>query len=63
MMQRFIEFLKDTRAELSKITWPTWDELKGSTVVVIVTVIILTIFIGVVDQIFNTGLKALIRSL
>jgi preprotein translocase subunit SecE len=63
MIQRFIQFLKEVRAEIGKITWPTREELRGSTLVVIVTVILLTIFVGVVDQVFNAGLKFLIRSL
>ena len=32
--------------EMKKVSWPSLNELRGSTVVVIVTVIILSIFIG-----------------
>jgi preprotein translocase subunit SecE len=63
MFARMIQYLKESRAELAKITWPSRQELRGSTVVVIVSVILLTIFIGVVDQIFNYLLKILVRSL
>ena len=56
-MNRFLEFLKEVRAEISKITWPTRSELVESTFVVIVSVIAITIFIGLVDWVFNTGLK------
>jgi len=52
-MQRFVEFLKEVRVELSKISWPTREELRESTVVVIVSVIVMTVFIGAVDQVFN----------
>ncbi len=27
-------YVQQTREELRKCTWPTWDELKGSTVVI-----------------------------
>jgi len=42
-------FLRDVWIELQKVTWPTWEELKGSTAVVVVAVILISIFIGVVD--------------
>ena len=32
------EYIKDVRVELSKVTWPTRDELRESTIVVIVMV-------------------------
>ena len=59
-MARLREFIKETRAELKKITWPTREELRGSTWVVIVSVIFITAFIGVVDQVFNYLLKLFI---
>ncbi len=46
------DYIKQTREELRKCTWPTWEELKGSTVVVTISIIILGGFIVLVDQIF-----------
>jgi len=34
-------YVSETREELRKCTWPSWDELKGSTVVVLVSVVLL----------------------
>ena len=31
-------YVQQTREELRKCTWPTWDELKGSTVVVMISI-------------------------
>jgi len=56
-MQRFIEFLKEARAELAKVTWPTRKELYESTILVIVSVMAVSIFIGVVDFVFNKLLQ------
>ena len=56
-MQRFIEFLKEARAELGKVTWPTRKELYESTILVIVSVILITVFIGAVDFVFNKMLQ------
>lgn len=46
-------FLSEVIAELRKSTWPTWIELRDSTIVVIVAVIALAIFVGVADLIFT----------
>ena len=56
-MQRFMEFLKEARAELGKVTWPTRKELYESTILVIVSVILITVFIGAVDFVFNKMLQ------
>ena len=42
---------QQTREELKKCTWPTWDELKGSTVVVMISIALLGGFTFVMDQI------------
>ena len=51
-LARLTSYVQQTREELRKCTWPTWDELKGSTVVVTISIIILGGFTVVVDQIF-----------
>ena len=48
--QQVREFVKEVRLESAKISWPTRHELQESTVVVIVTIVIVTAFVGVVDQ-------------
>ena len=49
-MEQVREFAKDVRVESSKISWPTRNELRDSTIVVIVTVIIVMVFVGMVDR-------------
>ena len=49
---QFTNYVKATREELRKCTWPTWDELKGSTVVVAISIAILGGFTVLVDQVF-----------
>jgi preprotein translocase subunit SecE len=39
----------DVPAEVRKVTWPTWDELKKATGVIIVFVAALGVLIGVMD--------------
>jgi preprotein translocase subunit SecE len=53
LLSKVIQFLKDVRFELGKVTWPSRRELLGSTVVVIIMSVIVSIFIGVVDLGFS----------
>jgi preprotein translocase subunit SecE len=61
MLERLKTFLTDTKNELKKVTWPTKEELKESTRVVIVASFLLTVFIGVVDQILSRIIKLIFR--
>lgn len=60
-MKPFIEklkiFIKEVRLEMSKVTWPTRGELRDSTVVVIVSVIVISAFIGVIDWILYSMVR------
>jgi preprotein translocase subunit SecE len=42
-------YILETREELRKCTWPSWDELKGSTVLVFVSIILLGVFTVAID--------------
>lgn len=55
------EFVKDVRVEATKVSWPTRDELRDSTVVVIVTVLLVAAFIGIVDQALNRAVALIFR--
>jgi preprotein translocase subunit SecE len=45
------DYVKATKEELYKCAWPTWAELKGSTTVVAISILILGVFTVAVDQI------------
>jgi preprotein translocase subunit SecE len=49
---RLTAYVQQTKEELRKCTWPTWDELKGSTVVVAISILVLGGFTVAVDQVF-----------
>ena len=49
---RFANYLRETREELKKCTWPTWDELKGSTVVIAISILLIGGYIVLIDQVF-----------
>lgn len=52
-LMRFSDYIKQTREELRKCTWPSWDELKGSTVVVGISIALLGGFTVFVDFVFS----------
>jgi preprotein translocase subunit SecE len=52
-LARFATYVQLTREELRKCTWPTWAELKGSTVVVAIAILGLGLFTVVVDWVFS----------
>ena len=60
-MARYIEetrkFLKEVRTEMLKVTWPTWPELKGSTVLVIIVSVFFAAFIAGIDLILTNFIK------
>ena len=52
-MEKFKKFLKEVVAELRKVTWPTKEELIGSTIVTVVVSIVVAVFIGIVDRVLT----------
>lgn len=55
------DYLSGVLEELKKCTWPTRSELKSSTVVVVIAVIIIACFIGLSDNILSSLMKMIIR--
>jgi len=51
--QRTAGYLRDVRAEVRKVTWPTWDDLRRTTVVVTIFVSIIGLIIGLMDVLFS----------
>ena len=48
-LEKIRTYVLETREELRKCTWPSWHELKGSTVVVMISIAILGVFTVAVD--------------
>ncbi len=49
MIKKFQTFLRGVESEMKKVSWPTFEQLRGSTGVVLVLSLILIIFLFVVD--------------
>ena len=59
MNLKVAEFLQQVKAELQKVTWPTRKETYGSTMVVIVLVLMVAVFLWIIDS----ALSGLIQTL
>jgi preprotein translocase subunit SecE len=53
MLTKVKEFFREVKVEIKKVVFPTREELIGSTWVVIITVIIISLFLGVVDLVLT----------
>ena len=62
VMDQLREFRKDVVSEFWKVSWPSRTELRDSTIVVIVTVLIVAVFIGIVDRVLTFGVGKLFGS-
>ena len=49
MANKVVSYLKEIQLEMSKVAWSTREELIGSTIVVLVSLAILSLFIGICD--------------
>lgn len=53
------DFAGDVRTEMEKVTWPDRAQLKNSTFVILVFVVVLTLIIFGLDFLLNNGLNLL----
>jgi preprotein translocase SecE subunit len=57
--KKAVEFFIETQAELQKVSWPARSELIGSTIVVIVCLVVMGVYIFFVDWVVSTFMKAI----
>lgn len=55
LMDKVLDYIRESRAELKKVTWPTKQQLWYSTIIVIVVTAVASAYLGLVDLIL-TGL-------
>ncbi|HKP70608.1 MAG TPA: preprotein translocase subunit SecE [Pyrinomonadaceae bacterium] len=53
------EFVKDVRAELDRTTFPSSEDVKNTTIIVIISVIFFAIYLFLIDQAWTYVLEAL----
>ena len=52
-IERISQFLRDIRAELKRVSWPTANEVKNTTIITLVAVVFFAIYLFAVDRIWS----------
>jgi len=55
-----VRYLKETRAELRKVTWPTREETKNLTTIIVLVTLGMAIFLGLLDYVFQVVVAGII---
>ena len=50
---RTSQFLRDTRAELRRVSWPTANEVKNTTIITLVAVVFFSLYLFGVDRVWS----------
>ncbi len=48
-----VRYFKETRAELRKVTWPTREETRTLTTIIVIVTVTMAIFLGLLDYLFQ----------
>ena len=54
-------FIKESKAELQKVTWPTKQELFMNTIVVLIAVVLVAVSIWIADTVFSILIRTILR--
>lgn len=60
MKEKIIAFFTDVVKEMSKVTWPKKDDLRDSTIIVLVSCIIISLFVFLADTAVSEVLKMIL---
>ena len=60
MFGKIKQYIENVQIEMKKVSWPTWDELKGSTYIVLSLSLILSIFLFIVDFVLNEVISRIV---
>lgn len=55
MIAKIKEFVGEVQKEMKKVSWPTKEQLKDSTVVVLTTTAVLTVFVYAIDLVMDAA--------
>ena len=59
-MNRIKNFFAEVSIEMKKVSWPKWNELKGSTWVVVSFSIIISVFLFFIDRILSSVMQVIL---
>ena len=59
---QFKEYVGELQLEMRRVTWPSWKQVRATTLVVIVAVFAFSAYFFVVDALVNTGIQKLFNT-
>ena len=60
-MEKVLDYIRESRAELKKVTWPTKQQMWYSTLVVIVVTFMVSAYLGLVDLLLTGIFSKIVR--
>jgi preprotein translocase subunit SecE len=61
--QRTSQFVRDTRAEMRRVSWPTANEVKNTTIITLIAVVFFAIYLFGVDRVWSFLIERLKTSM
>lgn len=55
-MKRIVQFFTESYAELKKVVWPSREDVRSSTRIVLISVVLFALVLGVVDFLLLAGI-------
>jgi len=62
MIERLANYLKGVRGEVSRVSWPTRNEVISLTALILLLTIVVTVYIWGVDGVIGTILRLFVRA-
>jgi preprotein translocase subunit SecE len=59
--QRVREYFEGLRDEMRLVTWPSWTQVRATTIVVIASVFAFAIYFAIVDQVVGYAIEQLFK--
>ena len=60
-MSKVMQFLRESKAELKKVVWPSREDVISSVEVVIISTILIALILGLLDFGFTEAFRAIMR--
>ena len=60
-MSKLVQFVRESKAELKRVDWPTKEDVLSSVKVVIVSTIVIAVLLGVLDLAFTQLFRMLMK--
>ena len=60
-MSKFVQFVRESKAELKRVDWPSKEDVLSSVKVVIVSTVVIAVLLGVLDLAFTRVFRMLMK--